>query len=101
MAQTAGMPFCAGTRRRSLERATPRASATASSSWLQAWESPMNGKSPPQTPASPRHCEMNTARDMNAIVATHDILWIVLDTLRHDVAVAALAAGETPALARL
>ena len=44
---------------------------------------------------------MNTVRDMNAIVGTHDILWIVLDTLRYDVAVSALTAGETPELARL
>lgn len=42
---------------------------------------------------------MSSARDMNAIIATHDLLWIVLDTLRYDVAVAALAAGETPRLA--
>jgi len=37
--------------------------------------------------------------DMNAIVGSHDLLWIVLDSLRYDVACAALAAGETPHLA--
>jgi hypothetical protein len=61
----------------------------------------MDGKCRRQTPASPRPCDMNSARDMNEIVSTHDILWIVLDTLRYDVAAAALAAGETPQLASL
>lgn len=36
-----------------------------------------------------------------ALVGTHDIALITLDTLRHDVAVAAMVAGETPTLARL
>jgi hypothetical protein len=44
---------------------------------------------------------MKNARDMNAMLATHDLLWIVLDSLRYDVAVAALAAGETPNLRRM
>ncbi len=39
--------------------------------------------------------------DMKALLATHDLLWIVLDTLRYDVARDALTAGETPHLARL
>jgi arylsulfatase A-like enzyme len=38
--------------------------------------------------------------DMNAIVGTHDVALIVLDTLRHDVAVAEMAAGRTPNLAQ-
>jgi len=39
--------------------------------------------------------------DMNAIVGTHDLALIVLDTLRYDVAVEELRAGRTPNLARL
>ncbi|HEU4733638.1 MAG TPA: STM4013/SEN3800 family hydrolase [Kofleriaceae bacterium] len=39
--------------------------------------------------------------DMNAIVGTHDLALITLDTLRHDVAAAELAAGRTPHLAGL
>jgi hypothetical protein len=39
--------------------------------------------------------------DMNAIVGSHDILWVTLDTLRYDVAAAALAEGRTPHLAAL
>jgi hypothetical protein len=39
--------------------------------------------------------------DMNEVVGSHDLLWVTLDTLRHDVACAALAAGRTPNLARL
>ncbi len=38
---------------------------------------------------------------MNAIVGSHDILFVTLDTLRYDVAAELLAAGRTPALARL
>ena len=37
----------------------------------------------------------------NRIVGSHDILLMTLDTLRYDVACAALAAGDTPTLARL
>ncbi|CAN5645919.1 STM4013/SEN3800 family hydrolase [soil metagenome] len=44
---------------------------------------------------------MPDARDMNAIVGTHDIALITLDTLRYDVAVEELAAGRTPNLAAL
>lgn len=40
-------------------------------------------------------------RDMNAIVGTHDLALITLDTLRYDVAVEELAAGRTPNLAKL
>ncbi len=39
--------------------------------------------------------------DTNALVGTHDIALIVLDTLRYDVAVEELAAGRTPNLAAL
>lgn len=38
---------------------------------------------------------------MNRIVGTHDLVWIVLDSLRHDVACAEMNAGRTPNLARL
>ena len=38
---------------------------------------------------------------MNAIVGSHDLLWLVFDTLRFDVAQEAWAAGETPFLASL
>jgi arylsulfatase A-like enzyme len=38
--------------------------------------------------------------DMNRIVGTHDLLFVVLDTLRHDVAVKMLEEGRTPDLAR-
>ncbi len=44
---------------------------------------------------------MTDARDMNAIVGTHDLALITLDTLRHDVAIEELAAGRTPNLAAL
>lgn len=40
-------------------------------------------------------------RDMNAIVGASDIVFVVLDTLRFDVARDAMAAGETPNLARI
>jgi hypothetical protein len=39
--------------------------------------------------------------DTNAIVGTHDIALVVLDTLRYDVAAEELAAGRTPNLAAL
>jgi hypothetical protein len=39
--------------------------------------------------------------DARAAVGSHDILFVTLDTLRYDVAEAALAQGMTPALARL
>ena len=39
--------------------------------------------------------------DMNAMIASHDLLWLVLDSLRYDVAVSALATGEIPHLAQL
>lgn len=39
--------------------------------------------------------------DARALVGSHDILFITLDTLRYDVAEAALRAGRTPNLARL
>ncbi|CAM2006432.1 STM4013/SEN3800 family hydrolase [Acanthopleuribacter pedis] len=39
--------------------------------------------------------------DMNRILATHDLVWLTLDTLRYDVAVAEMDAGRTPTLARL
>lgn len=39
--------------------------------------------------------------DMNAIVGSHDILFITLDTLRYDVARELCEAGRTPNLARI
>lgn len=42
-----------------------------------------------------------TQPDMNAVVGTHDILLLTLDTLRYDVAVELAEAGRTPNLARL
>jgi hypothetical protein len=38
--------------------------------------------------------------DMNAVVGSHDILFVTLDTLRYDIAVDLLATGRTPAFAR-
>src|SRR5688572_230101 len=38
--------------------------------------------------------------DMNSIVGTHDVVFVVLDTLRFDVADATMLAGRTPALER-
>ena len=40
------------------------------------------------------------AIDMNAVVGTHDILFITLDTLRHDVAQAEFERGALPTFAR-
>lgn len=40
------------------------------------------------------------AIDMNQVVGTHDILFITLDTLRHDVAQSLFERGELPVLAR-
>lgn len=37
--------------------------------------------------------------DANALIGTHDVLFVTLDTLRYDVACGALARGETPSLA--
>ncbi|MFY7065557.1 STM4013/SEN3800 family hydrolase [Nocardiopsis changdeensis] len=42
-----------------------------------------------------------TLPDMNAVVGTHDILLLTLDTLRYDVAVELAEAGRIPHLARL
>ena len=39
--------------------------------------------------------------DAAAMIGTHDVLWVTLDTLRYDVAAEALAAGLTPQLARV
>lgn len=39
--------------------------------------------------------------DTNALVGTHDLALIVIDTLRYDVAAEELAAGRTPNLAKL
>lgn len=44
---------------------------------------------------------MSVPRDMNRIVGSHDLLWIVLDTLRYDVAARLAAEGRTPFLASL
>ena len=40
-----------------------------------------------------------TTIDAAGLIGTHDVLWVVLDALRYDVAAAALAAGRTPNLA--
>src|SRR5262249_37830518 len=48
-----------------------------------------------------RGARMTALSDTNALVGTHDIALIVLDTLRHDVAVAERRAGRTPNLAAL
>ena len=42
-----------------------------------------------------------SGRDMNAIVGSHDLALVTLDTLRFDVAQASLEGGETPGFARL
>jgi hypothetical protein len=53
-------------------------------------------------PVRSEHARGVTAvRDMNAIVGTHDLALITLDTLRYDVAIEELAAGRTPHLAAL
>ncbi|HEY3325092.1 MAG TPA: STM4013/SEN3800 family hydrolase [Planctomycetota bacterium] len=39
--------------------------------------------------------------DANALVGTHDVLFVTLDTLRYDVAVQALSEGSTPNFARI
>ena len=39
--------------------------------------------------------------DMNQLIPSHDLLWIVLDSLRYDVAQQEMSAGRTPHLARL
>ena len=38
--------------------------------------------------------------DMNEIIGSHDFLFVVLDTLRYDVASSLCAAGRTPTLQR-
>ncbi|MBC6465166.1 STM4013/SEN3800 family hydrolase [Actinomadura alba] len=38
---------------------------------------------------------------MNAVIGSHDLLLVTLDTLRHDVAVELAAAGRTPNLAKV
>jgi len=38
---------------------------------------------------------------MNEILSSHDLLWLMLDSLRHDVAVSEWQEGRTPHLARL
>ncbi len=45
-------------------------------------------------PLSPQH-------DMNALIGTHDLVFITFDTLRYDVAQQALQQGMTPVLASL
>lgn len=39
--------------------------------------------------------------DMNTIIGTHDVLFLVLDTLRYDVAARLFGAGRTPNFARV
>ncbi|QDE89806.1 metalloenzyme domain-containing protein [Myxococcus xanthus] len=48
-----------------------------------------------------RHRRGAHAMDMNAVVGTHDLLFITLDTLRYDVAEALAAQGRTPNLSAL
>ncbi|QDE67991.1 metalloenzyme domain-containing protein [Myxococcus xanthus] len=48
-----------------------------------------------------RHRRSAQAMDMNAVVGTHDLLFITLDTLRFDVAEALAAQGRTPNLSAL
>ena len=38
--------------------------------------------------------------DANELIGTHDVLFVTLDTLRFDVAQAALQRGQTPNLLR-
>lgn len=45
--------------------------------------------------------EPHAPLDMNDIIQGHDLLWLVLDSLRFDVAEAEWQAGRTPHLARL
>ncbi|MEV0196228.1 STM4013/SEN3800 family hydrolase [Nonomuraea sp. NPDC050691] len=40
-------------------------------------------------------------RDMRAVIGTHDLLLVTLDTLRYDVAAGELAGGRLPTLARV
>ena len=44
---------------------------------------------------------MSPGHDMNQIVGSHDILFVVLDTLRYDVATSCLETGRTPTLGSL
>jgi hypothetical protein len=44
---------------------------------------------------------MTALADTNELVGTHDIAMVVLDTLRHDVAIEEMMAGRTPNLAAL
>ena len=46
------------------------------------------------------HKETSPIPDMHAIVGSHDIVFITLDTLRYDVAQALFEAGELPVLGR-
>ena len=39
--------------------------------------------------------------DVRSLIGTHDVLFVTLDTLRYDVAMQALRAGQTPHLAKL
>ncbi|ABF86619.1 conserved hypothetical protein [Myxococcus xanthus DK 1622] len=48
-----------------------------------------------------RHRRSAHAMDMNAVIGTHDLLFITLDTLRYDVAEALAAQGRTPNLSAL
>lgn len=56
---------------------------------------------PDPAPREPAVSDAPAARDMNAIVGTHDLALITLDTLRYDVAAEELAAGRTPNFAAL
>lgn len=53
-----------------------------------------------QHPESPADLTDTVAPDMSAVVGSHDLLLVTLDTLRYDVAVELAAAGRIPNLAR-
>src|SRR5262249_53618787 len=48
-----------------------------------------------------RDAEQTRMIDVNALIGTHDVLFVTLDTLRYDVAQECVRAGRTPNLARV
>ncbi len=60
---------------------------------------PAPDPTPPVPPEIPAYDEARDP-DMNAVVGTHDLLLVTLDTLRHDVAAELAAEGRIPHLAR-
>jgi hypothetical protein len=61
----------------------------------------MNPTMNPPAAATKPAATINAAEaiDAAALIGTHDVVWVVLDALRYDVAAEALAAGRTPNLA--